>query len=357
MEKELPELTSRQRAILAAVVEEYTRESGPISSSRVAARRDIKVSPATVRNTMARLEKLGLLIKPHASAGRIPSDKGLLLHIQSLGQRENISPAEKQSVDLQLRRKPGAAPLAPELISQAAKVLSLLTEQATLATSPRLKRITLDHIEFVRLSDFQALAILVGRGGVIFQKPVAVDFQLQSNDLERYSNYLNAHLTGRTLPAVRKRIKAELASEKASYDQFSRRALSLGGEVIASLDEDDDAGVSLVLDGLSKALKDPELNAEDIRALTFALEDKRRILMLLDATLKKSNVFVHFGDEESSMPKNTALVAAPYSGPHGLSGSLAVVGPKRMNYGRVISLLSYTAKTISEDFSDSDAEN
>jgi heat-inducible transcriptional repressor len=333
------DLTRRAQKILHAVVTEYLQGGDAVGSRTVTRRHDLGLSPATVRNVMADLEEMGLLEQRHTSAGRVPTASGLRFFIDSLLKVRGLSPREQDEI-----RERVIANSPEEVVQRASRLLSDLTHHAAviLAPDPHVQR--LERIEFVPLRDGKLIAVLVTTDGRIENRLLADDVDLAR--LERIHRYLNELLAGMTLDEVRERVIRELGEDKNLYDEAVAAALRLGHAVFVSTERSADvvvAGQANLLD------ESAEARPERIRELLRTLEDKETLIRLLDRTRKADGIQVFLGAETAMQAlQGSSIVAMSYGPEEQPIGALAVIGPMRMNYGKVMSVVDFTADTVSQ---------
>jgi heat-inducible transcriptional repressor len=332
----MSDLSRRAQRILHAVVSEYLQGGEAVGSRTVTRRHDLGLSPATVRNVMADLEDLGMLEQRHTSAGRVPTATGLRFFIDSLLKVRGLTAREKEEI-----RERVTAPTPDEVVQRASRMLSDLTQHAAviIAPDPELQR--LDRIEFVPLRDGKLIAVLLTTDGRIENRLVVDD--VSSSSLERIHNYLNALLAGMTLDEVRERVLRELGDDKNRYDDAISAALRLGHAVFVSTPE---RAAPILVSGQSN-LAGAELAQDRLRDLLRALEDKETLVRLLDRTRGAEGLQVFLGAETAMAAlAGSSVVATPYGPDEAPIGALAVIGPMRMNYGKVMSVVDVTAETV-----------
>ena len=338
----MSEIGIRAKKVLHAVVSEYLATGEAVGSHTVARRYALEVSPATVRAVMGELEDEGLLRHQHTSAGRIPTDRGLRIYIDTLLRVRSLSLSEKEDIRGQL----GPATELQEIMQRTARLLRELSHLAVVVQAPRPKSDEISHVEFVRLREGQLLAIIATSSGQIQNKVIHVEFPLGPGDLDRINNYLNSLVAGLTLADMRRRVLDEIASEKlrSAGDPVLARALGLAA---AALPATVRAG-EILFDGQSNLLA----NAADLeraRCVLRTLEEKDQIVKLLDRTLSAPGICVFIGAEANLADlDDISVVAASYGGEERPLGTIGVIGPSRMNYSRVIPLVDFTADVITE---------
>lgn len=332
----MSDLSRRAQRILHAVVSEYLTGGEAVGSRTVTRRHDLGLSPATVRNVMADLEELGMLEQRHTSAGRVPTATGLRFFIDSLLKVRGLTAREKEEIR---ERVTGATP--DEVVQRASRMLSDLTQHAAVIIAPDPEQQRLDRIEFVPLRDGKLIAILVTTDGRIENRLVVDD--VSATSLERIHNYLNKLLAGMTLDEVRERVLRELGDDKNRYDDAISAALRLGRAVFVTPPE---RNASVLVSGQSNLL-DAELAQDRLRDLLRALEDKETLVRLLDRTRGAEGLQVFLGAETTMQAlAGSSVVAMPYGPDEQPIGALAVIGPMRMNYGKVMSVVDVTAETV-----------
>ncbi len=337
----LPELGRREREVLRAIVQDYIHSGEPIASQPLLARHDLECSPATVRNVMADLEALGFLEKPHASSGRIPTERGYRLYVDALLKVRPPTSADRERIE----KVAQAAPAVDSLLESTAELLHSLSHHAGVVTTPRPVSDPTRHLEFVRLREERVLAVFVSQAGIVTNKLVQLDFPMEASDLERAATYLNEKLAATPLGSLRDAILADMRADETTLHDLLAKALRLAEQTFAA----PPGGGELLVEGEESFLEAPEFaDVQKARALLRAFAEKDRILRVLDKALSGSSVQIFIGAESdfASVP-DVSVVAAPYGRGEQVLGTLAVIGPTRMNYGRVIPLVDLTARELS----------
>ena len=341
MTTETPSLTlpKRLHTLLIAMVKEFITSAEPVGSAQVAARHQLGVRSAMVRNLAAELEESGYLRQPHTSAGRVPTDRAFRYYVDHLSGASRIGFEDRAQIEFHYSSGPRDV---AEVLRDTPRLLSLLTGQAALATAPRLEAVTLEGVNFVRLRQSQVLAVFIVKSGTTYNRIVDTARDHQQPELDRMARYLNESLEGRTLEQARAWIEAELKQEP-SYDQFMHEALTIGEAIAGQVGRPE-----LYVEGGLQAIEQPEFaDRQRMRDLLRALDDKTALLELLEKVFERDGLVVSIGSENDD-PRlmSLSVVAASYASGSTTLGGLAIVGPVRMDYDRVIPLVEYTARAL-----------
>ena len=338
------ELDERARRVLSAVVRDYVETGDPVGSKTIARRKELDASSATVRAVMADLEALGFLEKPHTSAGRVPTPLGYRYYVDALLHRKAPRPQEKQLIE---KRTQDAAAQMDGLLAEASRLLHSLTRHAGVVAAPRAQADRLQRIEFVGLREGRILAVLITRSGAVQNRlllPEPGNPPLTPAQLEQGANWLNGILGDLTLPEARARLRGELDKDRALLEEVRARMLALGARAVGQEAE----LPALLIEGQSSLLEEPQI-AQDVakmRALFRTLDEKERVLEVLDRALRAQELTIFIGAESGLSGQEISLVVAPYRFAGELVGTLGVIGPVRMDYARVIPLVEFTARTV-----------
>jgi heat-inducible transcriptional repressor len=334
--------------VLRAVVTAYVGEAAPVGSKMLSHVLPTRLSSASIRNTLAELDALGLVEQPHTSAGRVPSEAGLRLFIDQLLGRPPLSDYDRRTIDFGVE---GADPhTVGRIVSQ---MLSERTRLLGFVLTPPMDRVVLQHMSLVRLSSDRVLAVLVSSTGAAYQRVVQDGAGLDDRTLERISAILRERVRGRTLPEVRDLLHREAQSQRLRADQLLGLAVELGSRALSADEADREAGDDLVIATRLALLDQPEFrDPRRIRELFEAIETKERLLEVLDEMLADPGVHVTLGGEvDDPVLQPFALVAARYGGSgssEAPAGAVGVIGPSRMDYGRVMTLVDYIAHSLTE---------
>lgn len=338
-------LTGRNLEVLTALVRDYIGTGEPIASKGLAEKRKDRLSPASIRNVMAELEEHGYLAHPHTSAGRVPTEKAFRYYVQHLSARR-LLPVDADFVRSNLSQ----AGTLDERLERLSRVLAALTGQLGIVVLAPLSDAVLQHVQFARLSAGRILVVLVTQAEVVRHRVVHLAEDLRPDELERISNYVNRNFAGWKLGEARLEILRRIEQERAAYDAILRRLRLLFLEGFLSAD----SGPHIYLDGASNLVEGAAgLGAERVRRLLQALEEKEKLVQLLDHCLRgemsiaqkgSAGLWVRIGLEDASpVMKDFALIGAVCDLEGGLAGRIAVLGPTRMPYQRVMSAVAHAA--------------
>ena len=335
------ELTSRARDIFRLVVEEYLTTGQPVGSKTLAQAGQVNLSPASIRSVLAELESLGLLAAPHTSAGRMPTDIGLRLFVDGMMKVAEPTPQERAAIERRLA-EPGPIEQALETTSA---LLSDLSAAAGVVMVPR-REPRLAQMNLVPMGPGKALAVLVGEDGHIENRLLDLPSGLPVSALEQATNYITAHLAGRTLAEAASVMGREIASGRSALDSASRDLVERG---LAVWSEDAGRRPVLIVRGQANLLDDSALgDLERIRQLLDDLENKQSIAELLESAREADSARIFIGSENRLFAlSGSSVIASPYRDREGkVVGVIGVIGPTRLNYARVVPMVDFTAQSL-----------
>jgi len=343
------EMNARSREVFRLVVESYLETGGPIGSRTLTRALSENVSAATIRNVMQDLEHLGLLDSPHVSAGRVPTQQGLRLFVDGLLEVGDPQQDDRQKIDATLS---GETNDVSTMLDRVGSALSGMTHGASLVLTPK-HEAPIKHIEFVSLAPDRALVVLVFADGHVENRVFTPPVGQTPSSLREAANFLNALAEGRTLSELRRRIGHEIKSRRQEIDTLARELVESG---IALWDNEGGNYDRLIVRGRSNLLDD-EAEAADltrIRILFDDLERKRDIAEFLELTEKGEGVRIFIGSENKLFSlSGSSLVVSPYmNSDRKIIGAVGVIGPTRLNYGRIVPIVDYTAQLIGKLISD-----
>jgi heat-inducible transcriptional repressor len=338
-----PSLPERDRRILEAVVSAYIELGEPVSSLWLA-RGQMGASSATLRNVLARLEAQGYVRQPHTSAGRVPTDLGYRSYVDGfLSERRTFRATP--TVEARLRR----AATVDDLLAHVSQEVSRASHQVGFAVAPSTDTTSLEHLNFVLLDSGKILVVLVAAGGHVSNTVVEPSEAYTQTELQQAANYLNTEFRGRTLVEVRHAVIERLREERSLYDALMARALRLASTTFAHIDSEPVVfvqGASLLLEDVGS--EETDVTIEALRSLLLMIEEKARLVRLLDAYIGAEGVTVVIGSEHSSAElQRFSLVISTYSDGRG-TGAVGVIGPTRMHYPRAIHAVDSLSRMVSK---------
>jgi heat-inducible transcriptional repressor len=339
-----PALADRTRRILAALIREYIETGEPVASAALTRRAGLAVSSATIRNVLAQLEDMGFVWQPHTSAGRVPTDLGYRFYVDLLLEAKRAT-KDSAGVEARLRQQAGDEPLIDDLLSSASHVLSEVSKHVGFAIAPANTSAIFQRIEFVPLSSHRILVVVVTRGNQMAQKTIEIDEEIDRAELVRAANYLNEQFAGQTLDEVRDGVLTRLREERTLYDQLLGLALRLASSSLNNLEQP-----TVCIDGTSSLLDEvvraSGLSLSTLRALLTMVEEKQRLVRLLNEYMDGPGFTVVIGAEHSDPElRPFSLIASTYFDGRS-TGMVGVIGPTRMRYSRAIDLVDNAAKAV-----------
>lgn len=338
-------MDKRAQILLKTLVEHYISDGQPIGSRTLLQHSGLDVSPATIRNVMSDLEQLGFIASPHTSAGRVPTQKGYRLFVDSL---LTVQPLGSQAVQ---QLKSGlSSPNPNELINSAADMLSQLTQFAGLVMIPKRKRIAFKHLEFLPLSEKRILVIIVTSDGNVQNRIILADKPYSPSELTQASNYFNSHYAGQTFEEVQQNLHQELQQMQSDMNRLMTAALA-ASSAQAKGDKD-----GVIIAGERNLLQVDELstNVTSLRKLFELFERRTSLMQLLDNSQHAEGIQIFIGGESGYLALDEcSMVTAPYEADGQVVGTLGVIGPTRMAYERVIPIVDVTAKLLSNALNNS----
>jgi heat-inducible transcriptional repressor len=341
-------LGERPREVFRHLVEAFLASGEPVGSRTLSQRLPLALSPASIRNVMADLESMGLLYAPHTSAGRAPTEKGLRLFVDGLLEIGELAPDERVAIEARMM---GSGRAVEDVLTQATSLLSGLSNCAGLVVSSK-QDSALKHIEFVAVAPGKALVVMVSEDGQVENRLIDIPAGLPPSALSEASNFLNARLRGRTIDAARGEVLLELEGERAELDRLTAKivaeglaTLSTSGGNLRNSEEK-----VLIVRGASHLLDtvEAQVDIERVRTLFEDIERKNELIRLLELAREGDGVRIFIGSENRLFSlSGSSIVAAPYANAQGkVIGVIGVLGPTRLNYGRIIPMVDHTAKVV-----------
>ncbi len=336
-------LSERERGILREVVEIYLATGEPVASAAVSRRSLTGLSSPSIRNVMAELEQKGLLVQPHTSSGRVPSDIGFRVFVDDLLQHPALPAREQRRLRALLDP---SGPL-EEVLDQASKVLAAVTAEVGLAVAPASQRAVLRSIHFVLVASNRVMAVVVTQGGLVESRLLVVERDYQQSELDRVSNFCTENFAGLQLAEIRRRLLSLMVEERTRWDELITGVVELGNRAVSS---DVMSGGEVFLRGTERLL-DHALpgQLEAMRRLYAAFADKTSLLALLDQYLTGVGPRAILGSELSGEAGGEiSVVLTSFQLPTGESGVVGVLGHKRMDYPHIIPIVDYIGHYLGE---------
>ena len=328
-------LQERKARVLYAVIHEYIKTGKPVGSSVLEQKYKFNLSPATLRNLMAELEKDGFLTHPHTSAGRIPTDAGYKAYVNSLVELQRLAVEEEERIKQEYEKKTKEI---ESLLSQTSKILSGLSNYTGFITAPKAKVNEIRNIELMQVSKSQVMVILLTKTGIVKHK--MINLSVDSEELYELKKFLNNKLRGLTVEEASKRLIVEVEKYQDKQNDMLQLAEQICS-VIDSISED------IYVDGTSNVLSVPDFtDFESARSLMKLNEDKDRLIEIIGKDLDEATVNVKIGGQDLSELKNLSVVKTSYSYGDKIVGVLGIIGPKRMDYDKMMALVNSVSNIV-----------
>ncbi|MDA7427691.1 heat-inducible transcriptional repressor HrcA [Primorskyibacter aestuariivivens] len=347
--KLLEEMNDRSREVFRRVVEGYLLTGEPVGSRTLTRSLSEKVSAATIRNVMQDLEFLGLIGSPHISAGRVPTQQGLRMFVDGLLEMDDLAVTDREAIDATLASNSSDV---SGLLDRVGSALSGVTQGASLVLTPK-HEAPIKHIEFVSLAQDRALVVLVFADGHVENRLFSPPPGQTPSSMREAANFLNALIEGRTLSELRTQIAEQIRARRQEIDSLSQQMVESG---LAVWTTDADDSERLIVRGRANLLGEgaEEEDLDRIRVLFDDLERKRDIAEFLELTEEGEGVRIFIGSENKLFSlSGSSLVVSPYmNADRKIIGAVGVIGPTRLNYGRIVPIVDYTAQLVGKLISD-----
>lgn len=343
----LQSLDARSRDIFRRIVDSFLKDGEPVGSRNLSRMLPSSLSPATVRNVMSDLEHLGLVYSPHISAGRLPTQKGLRFFVDAFMELGDLSDDERRVIESQVKAS-GSGATMEHMLTEASQMLSGLSRGAGLVLTAN-NEVALKHIEFIQLEPTKALVVLVSQNGDVENRVVDLPPGITVSQLHEASNFLNAHIRGRTLAEAKAEIARLKEETKAALDTLSQDLVERGLAIWAGTE----SGLPsrLIVRGRANLLDNVNAQADIglMKHLFEDLETQDGLIQLLGLAEEGSGVRIFIGSENKLFSlSGSSLVVAPYRDKDArVIGALGVIGPTRLNYARIVPMVDYTAQVVS----------
>jgi len=334
-------LNERAQYLLKTLINCYVQEGVPVGSKTLAESAGLNISPATIRNVMANLGSMGLVSAPHTSAGRVPTNMGFRMYVDSMLE---FSPVERAIKD-RMQQQLNADQDKDTLINMANNLLTDITQMAGVITLPKSGQLNLRRIEFLPLPDKKILAILVVNERDVQNRIIHVEKDYTQDELVKISNYLNQHFMGQDIFKIRAMLMQELQNARSEVDELMNAAVDLADQAL----KPDEGSEAYRLQGQANLIRFNEAdNANQLQQLFQIFQSKRDMLGLLDRCIQAEDMQVFIGTEAGIEGLDDfTVISAPYGTKENTLGVLGVIGPTRMEYSKVISTVDITARLLS----------
>jgi heat-inducible transcriptional repressor len=336
-------LNDRAAILLKQLVASYIDDGQPVGSRQLAQDAGLDISSATIRNVMCGLEKKGLVVAPHTSAGRIPTEQGLRLFVDSLLE---VQPIEEKLISrLQHQLDPDMD--VGELVNHASQMVSEMTQMAGIVSVPKQTHARLRHIEFLPLPDRRVLAILVTNEKDVQNKVLHLDKEYSADELQLAANYLNQQFTGQDVHQIRESLLRDLDRSRQDVDNVMKTVVEVADK---ALSDDEISQPEFIVQGETNLIRYNEnTDREQLQHLFEIFDRKREMLGLFDRCVHSDGVKIFIGHEAGFEGlDDCSVITAPYSIGGNAVGVLGVIGPARMNYDQVIPVVDITAKLLGD---------
>ena len=337
------DIESRRKSILNAIVESYVDTATPVGSRAISQRFRHTISPATIRNVMADLEEMELIMQPHTSAGRVPTDKGYRFYVDSLLEPKHLTKEEEAIVNKLMHHSGNNIEY---VMQNASKAISIITNVVGIVLTPRLKRSIFKHIELFSIDDSRILTVIVTTSGFIKNSIMDTEEHFTKQELMRIAEFLNSELEGISLGEIKSYLGRKLLEEKDSFYTFLKRAADILS--IPGLFSADD---HLYFEGAACIMSHPEFtDIRKARLFLKACEDKKSLLNLLNEDMEHEGTKIHIGKENiDNEIQDCSVITCNYDINGSTVGAIAAIGPTRMEYGKIMSVLEYISTELEKE--------
>ena len=340
-EKKSEELNERERGILRHIVHDYIRTAFPVGSRYVSKHFESQLSPATIRNVMADLEEEGYLTHPHTSAGRVPTDIGYRYYVDYLMEIEQLSEKEKRAIQVQLDKTPDPT----ELLRETSRLLGKISKQLSIVSSPHLSSAIFDKIDLIPITSSRLLVVISVRSGLVRTIMLEVGLDVRREVLDRVGGLLNERLSGLTLQQIRESFLDRIRDVQDDRTGLVRLFIESVDEIFTDAHDE-----RVHIAGTHNIIEQPEfVDPKNFRSVIELIENQDMIVHLLEKHEGSDKDFViTIGSEnDESRAQDYSVVTATYN-VEGVTGRVGLIGPKRMNYSKLVPLVDHVAKTIAK---------
>ncbi len=340
----IEELNDREKSILRSVVQQFIITASPVGSRHITKKYEMGISPATVRNIMADLEESGYVNHPHTSAGRVPTDKGYRYYVDSLMELKKLKSSDKGLINKSLKAEITET---DEIFKITSKLLSTITNQLACVTYPDIESGIFEKLQIISLTSTRLMVVISIKSGLVKTITLEIKSTIKSNQLESVQRILNERLAGLRFTEIRKTFKDRFKD----VDAKQKPVIRLFIDSVDKIFKDDRKTDKLILTGARNVIKQPEFeNPENFEGIIELMEDKDIIIHIMEKSTEadQDNVFISIGRENEDIKmRDYSFISKEYKLGETV-GMLGIVGPKRMEYSKVVAIVDYIAKMLSE---------
>jgi len=339
-------LDLRKERILQVVTDDYIESAEPVGSRTIAKKYDLGLSPATIRNEMSDLEDSGYLKQPHTSAGRIPSHQGYRYYVDALMDERPLTLVELESIRIEFEDKTKRI---DTLLQQTVKVLAQITKFPSLILTPKLQVAVFKHIQLIPINEYSILVLVVTDAGFVETKLIETPFPIKEEELERISGMLNKKLKGVSLRSLRNTLLREIKDEMLAHDLFFHKTMQLLVKTLEIKEKE-----KVYIDGTVNILEQPEFKEVDkLKPIMMMLEKEDTLYNILTDSTLSHGIRICIGEENPEQAAHDcSVVTATYEVGGRTLGTIGVLGPTRMDYARVVSVVEFVSNYLSELLTD-----
>jgi|SRR5690554_2453418 len=341
------ELSEREKTILRYVIHQFILTAAPVGSRNIAKKYEIGLSPASVRNIMSDLEEAGFINHPHTSAGRIPTDKGYRFYVDSLMDIHHMKKSEKDYIKEKLEE----APETDDILRISSSLLTKITKQLACVTYPRLETGVLEKIQIVSLSSTRILVVISIKSGLVKTITLELSSEIDESNIEPVQSLLNERLSGLTFSEIRKTFNERF---RDFIDEGDNAIMRLFFDSVDKIFKDVLKKENVVIAGAKNIIKQPEFeNPERFQSIIELIEDKDIIVHILEKSSDSNDIFISIGSENEDIKLNDySLITKEYKFGE-TNGVVGIIGPKRMEYSKIVSIVNFMSQVISETLTNS----
>ncbi|MFC1806856.1 heat-inducible transcriptional repressor HrcA [Candidatus Omnitrophota bacterium] len=334
----------RRDKILGLIINSYISTAVPIASRTISRKLRLNLSSATIRNIMSDLEEMGMIMHPHTSAGRIPTQKGYRYYINKLMQAELLNEEEKRRINKEYKNRINEL---DNVLDKTSDLLSSLTHQTGIVLFPLLQKSYFKKVQLIKVDEYRILMVLLSESGFTNDILIDTDGDIDQAELLRIANFINSHINKGSLLAIRRELMQRLIVERDSFFYVLERAKAIIDVMLDIVKEN-----KVYLNGRAHIAAHPEFHdADKLQGLFNRLEDKDFLFSLLKKDMDEEGVHIYIGSEVDDELSDCSLITCNYCVGDTSCGTLGIIGPTRMEYGKMVAMVEYVASSLSRTLS------